>query len=165
MLGTIVNALAIIAGSTIGLLFKGGIGQSYKDTIVNAVALVVFLIGVMNAVKTEELLLMIGCLAIGSILGEWLKIEDRLGSLGTILENRFAKSSGNIAKGFVTASLLFCVGSMAIVGSIESGLTGNHETLFAKSILDGIMAIFFASTLGVGGCVFRSGGFCIPGSF
>jgi uncharacterized membrane protein YqgA involved in biofilm formation len=95
--------------------------------------------------------LVIFSLVIGSIFGEFLKIEDRLESLGKQLENRFSKAgNGGIAKGFVVASLVYCVGSMAIVGSMESGLTGNHQTLFAKSALDGLSSIIFASIFGIG---------------
>jgi uncharacterized membrane protein YqgA involved in biofilm formation len=83
-------------------------------------------------------------------LGEWLRIEDRLERLGKILEAQFSKSGDGIAKGFVTASLIFCVGAMAIVGALESGLAGNHQTLFAKSTIDGITSIVFASTMGLG---------------
>ncbi len=150
MLGTIVNAAAIIAGSLLGLLFKGGIPESYNRTIFKSIGLAVVLIGLLNAVKTEQLLLLIFSLALGSLLGEMLKIEDGLEKLGQWLENRFAKSEGAIAQGFVTSSLLFCVGAMAIVGSLESGLSGNHQTLFAKSVLDGISSIILASSMGIG---------------
>ena len=89
-------------------------------------------------------------LVIGSLMGEFLKIENRLEDLGKRLESKFTKAGDGVAKGFVVASLVFCVGSMAIVGSMESGLTGNHQTLFAKSALDGLSSIIFASTLGIG---------------
>ena len=116
-----------------------------------AISLAVILIGLKMAFKTDAILLVIFSLAIGSILGEFLKIEDRLENMGKRLETRLAKAGhGGIAKGFVVASLVFCVGSMAIVGSMESGLTGNHQTLFAKSALDGLTSIIFSSTLGVG---------------
>jgi uncharacterized membrane protein YqgA involved in biofilm formation len=96
------------------------------------------------------MLLLIFSLAIGSLLGEMMKIETGLENLGNWLESRFAASGGNISRGFVTSSLLFCVGAMAIVGSLESGLSGNHQTLLAKSVLDGISSIVFASTMGLG---------------
>lgn len=150
MLGTLVNTAAIIAGSLLGLLLKGGIPESYNKTIMKAVALAVVLIGVLNAIKTEQLLLVIFSMAIGSLLGEILKIEDALEKLGLLLEQRFAGSGGAVAEGFVTSSLLFCVGAMAIVGSLESGLSGNHQTLFAKSVLDGISSIVLASSMGIG---------------
>lgn len=150
MWGTIVNALAIIAGSLVGILFRGGIPDKYNETVMKGIGLSVVLIGIMGGLKTQDLVLVIFSLAIGSILGEMLRIEDNLESLGNWLENKMGGKEGGIAKGFVAASLLFCVGSMAIVGSLESGLTGNHQTLYAKSVLDGITSIVFTSTLGIG---------------
>lgn len=150
MLGTIVNALAIVAGTALGLILKSGIRENYRETIVNALALSVLLIGMMGAIKTQNILLLIFCLVLGSFLGEALKIEDRLNGLGLWIERRTSSTDGSVAKAFVTASLVFCVGSMAIVGSIESGLTGNHQTLFAKSLLDGVCSIFLSASLGFG---------------
>jgi len=151
MLGTIVNTLAIIVGSLLGIVFKGGIPKKYQVTIMQAISLAVILIGLKMAFKTDAILLVIFSLVIGSILGEFLKIEARLETLGKQLEAKFSKAgNGGIAKGFVVASLVFCVGSMAIVGSMESGLTGNHQTLFAKSALDGLSSIIFSSIFGIG---------------
>lgn len=150
MLGTIVNTLTIIAGSLIGLLFRGGIPEKYSRTMMQAIGLAVVLIGVKTALKTDALLMVILSLAIGSMLGEFLRIEDRLEQFGHWIGSRVSKDSGEIARGFVSASLLFCVGAMAIVGAMESGLSGNHQTLFAKSVLDGISSVVFASTLGIG---------------
>jgi len=150
MLGTIVNALAIVAGTALGLILKSGIRDNYRETIMNAIGLSVLLIGMIGAIKTNNLLLLIFSLAIGSVIGEALKIEDRLAGLGRLIESKTSSTDGSVAKAFVTASLVFCVGSMAIVGSIESGLTGNHQTLFAKAVLDGIVSIFLSSTLGFG---------------
>lgn len=156
MLGTIVNTAAIIAGGLLGLLFRGGIPESYNRTVLKSIGLAVVLIGILNAVKTQQLLLVIFSMAGGSLLGEMLRIEHHLERLGAWLEHRFAGSGNKISEGFVNASLLFCVGAMAIVGSLESGLTGNHQTLLAKSILDGIAAVIMASTLGLG-VVFSAG--------
>ena len=150
MLGTIVNTVSIIAGSLIGLLFKGGISEKYNRTLMQAIGLAVVLIGVKTALKTDAILIVILSLAIGGILGELLGLEERLELLGNWIGKRLSKDSTGIARGFVSASLLFCVGAMAIVGSMESGLAGDHQTLFAKSILDGISSVFFASTLGIG---------------
>lgn len=150
MLGTIVNSGAIIAGSLVGLIFKGRIKENYTETIMKGLALCVMLIGLMNAMKVDNMLLLIFSIVIGCVLGEAMNIEGKLEDLGHALERKFEGSDHSIAKGFVTASLLFCVGSMAIIGSIESGLTGNHQTLFAKSILDGITSIIFSTTLGLG---------------
>ena len=128
MIGTIVNALAIVAGSIIGLLCRGGIPPAYNQTVMQAIGLAVILIGFKSALKADDLLLVIFSLAIGSVLGEGLKIELRLERLGQWLQRRMALAGDGIAKGFVSASLLFCVGSMAIVGPLESGLSGNHQT-------------------------------------
>ncbi|MFP4031995.1 MAG: DUF554 domain-containing protein [Desulfococcaceae bacterium] len=156
MFGTFVNALAIVAGSLIGLLLRGGIPRGYAETVMQAVGLAVILIGLKGAMSSDALLLVIGCLAAGSLLGEAMAIEARLERLGSWMERRFARNGDGISQGFVAASLLFCVGSMAIVGSLESGLTGNHQTLFAKSVLDGVSSVIFASTMGLG-VVFSAG--------
>ena len=150
MLGTIVNAVAIIAGSLLGLLFRGGIPKKFTVTMMQAISLAVLLIGFKMALKTDAILLVIFSLVIGSLMGEFINIESRLERLGKRLETRFSKPGSGIAKGFVVASLVFCVGSMAIVGALESGLSGNHQTLFAKSALDGLFSIIFASSFGIG---------------
>lgn len=150
MLGTIVNTGAIIAGGLIGLLLKGGIKEKYSSTIMQGVGLSVIMIGLQSALEAEDVLVVIFSLAGGGIIGEWLGIEIHLENLGRRLEKRFSASGGDFAKGFVSTSLIFCVGSMAIVGSLESGLNHNHQILFAKSVLDGITATIFASTFGVG---------------
>lgn len=150
MLGTIVNTGAIILGGLLGVLLRKGIPSNYKVTIMQGIGLSVLVIGLMGAFKTENTLLVVISIVLGSIIGEKVKIEDRLEKLGIWLENKVGKGKGSVAKGFVTASLIYCIGAMAIVGSLESGLTGNHETLFIKSLLDGISAIIFSSTLGIG---------------
>ena len=153
MLGTIVNAAAIIAGSLIGLLFSKGIPDNYKEIVMGGVGLSVILIGIKSALVSDNLIIVILSVILGALIGEFLKIETRLESLGKYLESKVAARSSDtssFARGFVTASLVFCVGSMAIVGSLESGLTGNHQTLFAKSILDGVTSIIFASAMGLG---------------
>ena len=150
MLGTIVNTVAIIIGSLIGLLLKGGIPEKYSRIMMHAIGLAVILIGIKTALKTDEILIVIVSMAVGSALGELIRIDERLEKMGNWLGGFFSEESSSIAKGFVMTSLLYCVGAMAIVGALESGLTGNHQTLFAKSILDGIGSILFASTLGIG---------------
>lgn len=150
MLGTIVNTLAIIAGGLCGILLRKGIPDGHKKTIMQGLGLSVFVIGLSGTFKSQNILLMITCIVLGSIIGEALAIENKLEDMGKWLEKRFSKGEGTIAKGFVTASLIYCVGAMAIVGSLESGLTGIHDTLYAKSLIDGISAIIFASTLGIG---------------
>lgn len=153
MLGTIVNALAIVGGSLLGLLFSKGIPDNYKQIILSGVGLSVILIGIKSALVSDNLMVIIFSVIVGALLGEGLKIEKKLETFGAYLESKVvAKSSDSksFARGFVTASLVFCVGSMAIVGSLESGLTGNHQTLFAKSVLDGVTSIIFASAMGLG---------------
>jgi uncharacterized membrane protein YqgA involved in biofilm formation len=153
MLGTLANTLAILAGSLLGLLFSRGIAERYKEIILSGVGLSVVLIGIKSALVSNDVLVVIFSVILGALLGEWLAIETQLQAFGLFIESKVtAKSSDSksFAKGFVTASLVFCVGSMAIVGSLESGLTGNHQTLFAKSVLDGVTSIIFASSLGLG---------------
>jgi uncharacterized membrane protein YqgA involved in biofilm formation len=133
MLGTIVNTMAIIAGSFVGLIFSRFIPTKMTDSLIHAVAFAVILIGLKMAWKTEAFIVVICSLTFGTIIGELGRIEDRVNNLGNWLEERFAKTGSSISKGFVTTSLLYCVGSMAIVGALESGLTGNHDTLFAKA--------------------------------
>lgn len=150
MLGTLVNVAAIIAGSLVGLIFKGRISEKYNQPIIQAVSLGVILIGLKNAFKCDDFILIIISLALGTLVGELCKIEYRLENFGIWIEKKFSKKGGSFAEGFVTTSLLYCVGAMAIVGSLESGLTGNHHTLFAKSTLDGLGSVIFSSTMGMG---------------
>ncbi|NLW22636.1 MAG: DUF554 domain-containing protein [Tissierellia bacterium] len=150
MLGTIVNAVTIIFGSLLGVLIRKGIKDEYKKTVMDGVGLTVIIIGLMGAIKTENTILVIISIVLGSIVGEALAIEDKLNNIGEKLEGKFGKGDSDFSKGFVTASLVFCIGAMAIVGSLESGLMGDHSTLFAKSILDGISSVIFSSTLGIG---------------
>ena len=152
MLGTIVNSLAIVIGSFIGLFLRESINEKVSNTIMNGLALCVIYIGISGALKGDTTIVMIISIVIGAIIGEFIDIDKKLENLGEIIEKRFNKNDGNIsiAHGFVTATLLFCIGAMAIVGSLESGLNNNHSTLYAKSILDGISSIIFASTLGIG---------------
>ena len=150
MLGTLVNTMAIIGGSLVGLIFRRFIPAKITDTLIHAVAFAVILIGLKMAWKTDAFIMVICSLSFGTIIGELIRIEDRVNNLGKWLEERFAKTGSSISKGFVTTSLLYCVGSMAIVGALESGLTGNHDTLFAKSVLDGLGSIIFAASMGLG---------------
>lgn len=150
MLGTIVNVATILIGTLLGIIIKSGIKESYKETIMNGISLSVILIGIMGGIGSNNIILVIGSLVIGSIIGESLDIDKKLDHLGLNMERRFGKGDSNFSKGFVTASLVYVIGAMAIVGPLEAGLSGNYETLFAKSALDGISAILFASTLGIG---------------
>lgn len=149
MFGTIVNALAICVGTFFGVVLRSGIPDKYKETSVAALGLAIVLIGLKGAWETNNALILIAALVLGGIIGEALGIEQRLHRFGQKAE-RYLGKSGNVGEAFVTATLVYCVGAMAIMGSLQSGLSGNHETLLAKSLLDGISSIFFASTLGVG---------------
>ena len=153
MLGTFVNCLAIVAGVVVGLFFKNGIPDRYNQTVMQAVALSVMLVGIKSALGCDDLLVIIISLAAGALIGEFIGIEAYLKRVGDFMERKMSKASAGpstISTGFVTASLLYCIGSMAIVGSLESGLTGNHSTLFAKSCLDGITAVILTASLGFG---------------
>lgn len=150
MLGTIVNAAAIIAGALLGNFLKGGLRSNVKEIVMQGVSLTVILIGLSMALETQNVLVVTLSTVTGGILGELLKIEERLNNFGRRLEKRFSTGDGTFTRGFVTASLVFCVGAMAIMGSLESGLTGRHTTLFVKSILDGVTSVVFASSMGVG---------------
>ncbi|MDK2932522.1 MAG: uncharacterized protein PWP27_332 [Clostridiales bacterium] len=152
MLGTIVNAVAVIGGGWIGATVGGRIKDKYKDTIMQGVGLSVVVIGLSMALKGQMVLLMIFSLVIGGIIGEYIDIEVRLDKFGKWVQNllhRDGKAS-TFAEGFVIASLVYCVGSMAIVGAIEDGIRHNPDILYAKSVLDGVSSIIFASTLGFG---------------
>lgn len=150
MLGTLVNAFAIMFGGTIGTLFSKKLSERYSEIILQAIALSVLLLGLLNAFETKNVLLLIVAMALGSLIGEWINIEDKLNKLGHRIQDAFGHSNGKIAEGFVMATLVYCVGSMAILGAIESGISNDHTTLFAKSILDGVSSLVFASTLGIG---------------
>jgi uncharacterized membrane protein YqgA involved in biofilm formation len=151
MLGTIVNSLSILVGGFIGSIFKNKISSAYNETIMKALGLSVILIGLKGALEVNNILLLIICLTLGTLIGEIMKIEKGIENIGTWLEKKFSNQKG-LAKGFVTASLVYCIGAMAIMGSLESGLTNTHTILYAKSLLDGISAIIFSSSLGIGVC-------------
>lgn len=150
MLGTIVNVATIVIGTLLGIIIKTGIKDAYKETIMNGISLAVILIGIMGGIESDNIIIVIASLVIGSIIGEALDIDKKLDHLGLKMEKRFGKGDSNFSKGFITASLVYVIGAMAIVGPLEAGLSGNYETLFAKSMLDGISAILFASSLGIG---------------
>lgn len=149
MLGTIINVAAIILGGIIGLLFKKGLPQRLSDTITQGLGFGVMIIGISMALKTQSIIIMLVSLLFGAILGELINIEKQLTRLGDTLESKIKGSDNNFSQGFVSASLLFCTGSMAIMGAIESGLTGTYSILLSKSLLDGIFSIIFASTMGI----------------
>ncbi len=162
-LGTLINVGAILLGGFIGLFVKKGLNEKLMDSVMKAIGVAVMFVGISGAltgllkiteggkIETSGTMLMIISLILGTFIGELLKIEDRLENVGEKLKKAVkAKDSRSFVEGFVTTTLIFCVGAMAIVGSLEDGLTGNFSMLAAKSVLDGIMAIIVASTMGVG---------------
>lgn len=166
MIATIVNCITIIAGSSLGLLLKKFISERISNTVMNGVAICVMYIGISGIFKSEDTLMIVVSVALGGFIGSFIDIDKYLNKLGFFLEKRVKVSDEktSVAKGFVSASLLFCVGAMAIIGSFNSGLNGNHEILFTKSVIDGVSAIILASTLGIGvmfsaGIVFAVQGF------
>ena len=150
MLGTIANVVAIVLGGIAGTVIKKGVPPKIAGTVVKGLALAVLLVGVENALKVNNLLLVMLSMVVGGIAGELWDVDQRLKNFGDAIERKCKGKGGKVSDGFVTGTLLYCVGAMAIVGSLESGLSGNHQILFAKAVLDGIMSLIFASTLGIG---------------
>ena len=153
MIGTLINCAAIIAGSLVGLLLRRGMKDSISKTVMQGVGMSVILIGVTGAIETQNTLLVILSMVIGGALGAWIDIDSRMNRLGAGAQRKLTKgddANNTFAKGFVTASLVYCVGAMAVVGALDSGIRGDHSTLIAKAALDGITAIIFTSSLGIG---------------
>src|SRR5215208_4446139 len=154
MTGTLLNIAAVLIGGIIGLIFGSRIPEKLKETSIAAMGLFVAAMGLQMFLKTENPLIVLGALLIGTLLGEWWKIEEGLQNLGKFLEQRFSREgeegSNKFVRGFLTASLLFCVGPLTILGSIQDGLTGDYNLLAVKSVLAGFASLAFASTLGVG---------------
>ncbi|HEY58917.1 MAG TPA: DUF554 domain-containing protein [Anaerolineae bacterium] len=157
MTGTIINVVTVLVGGTLGLLFGARLPERVRETVVGALGLFTVALGLQMFLKSENAILVLGSLLIGGILGEWWRIETRLSRLGSWLEQRFTPGEAaadpkgsRFVRGFLTASLLFCVGPMAILGSIQDGLTGDYSLLAVKSVMDGFAALAFASTFGPG---------------
>ena len=159
MSGTFINVAAILIGGCLGLLFGGRLPERLKSTMIAGMGLFTAVTGIKMFLETQNSLIVLGSLVIGALLGEWWKIEDGLQRLGEVLEKRFNRSDsesgrfapyGDFVRGFMTASLLFCIGPIAILGSIQAGMNGDISLLVIKSVLDGFAAMAFASTLGVG---------------
>lgn len=152
MLATVINAVLILIGSALGMLFKNRIPARFNTILTHALGLCVLGIGIVSAIGTENTLCVIVCMVLGTILGEALRIEDRLDGAGELLRKRLAGGGdgSRFTEGFVTASVLFCVGSMAIMGSMEAGIQGKYDILISKGVIDGVTAITFASAMGIG---------------
>ena len=160
--GTIVNIVLVIVGSLLGLLLKKAIPERLKISLTQALALATMTIGLTGiitaccsagekgALKSDYIILMVLSLAIGTFIGELINIEKKLDDMGSFFQKKFSHDSSTFAEGFITASLVFCVGSMAILGSLNDGILHDPTILVTKSLLDMIMAMVFASTLGIG---------------
>ncbi len=151
LLGTIVNVICIAVGSFVGM-FLTKIPEKIKETIMQGISLTVILIGMQMAFETDSIIIILLSILTGAIIGELLKLEQRLDTFGYWVASKFTNETNgtNVGQAFVTASLLFGVGAMSILGSLDSGLRGDHEVLFTKSILDGFTSFILASTLGLG---------------
>jgi len=148
--GTLVNAAGIVCGSIIGLLLKKNVPEKYQETVMHGLALSVGLIGLQMALKTQNILIVIVSIVIGGLIGEFVDIDNCLTKIGDWLTRRMENKYGSVGEGFITGSLVFCVGAMAIVGSIQDGLTGDASTLYAKAMLDAVASVVFASAMGIG---------------
>ncbi len=156
MIAVLVNTVAVLAGSIIGILFRNRLKESLRNSVMKALGLCTLLIGVMSAVETQELLGVIVCMVLGTLLGELLRIDDRIENAGDAIKGKLLKGrpggSGmeSFTDGFVSASILFCIGSMTIVGSLEAGIRQNYSILFAKSTMDFISSMAFGAAMGYG---------------
>ena len=154
MTGTYINIAAILVGSAIGLLFGARLSDHLKNTVIAGMGLFTSAVGMQMFLKTENALIVLGALIFGAILGEWWGVEDAIQKLGAWLEKKFMGgsegTSSKFVRGFLTASVLYCTGPMAVLGAISDGLKGDYLTLSIKSVLDGFISVAFASTLGIG---------------
>ncbi len=150
MLGVWVNSIAVIIGGLVGTWLRGGIPDKYRNSINMGLALCVLVIGISGAIETQNMMLVILSIVIGTAIGEAIGIEHHLDRIGNWAQDRFSKGDSGFSQGFINATLLFCIGSMAVVGSMEAGLQNKPDTLLAKSALDGVSAVIFASSMGPG---------------
>ena len=152
MKGTIVNVIAILLGCSVGFILKSKFPEKIGKIVMQALGLASLLIGMQMALKTDNILLLIFSLTIGGIIGEVIGIEEGLEKFGERVKLKFksSNSSERFVEGFVTASLLYCVGSMAIMGALKEGLSGNPDILYTKSLLDGLTSIAFTAAMGLG---------------
>lgn len=147
---------AILGGSMLGLVLKRGFPQKWQETILQGVGLCILVIGLQMALQSKQIILVIVSIVLGTAVGEALDIDNYLTRFGNWVEAKVARHkqsstpAGSIGEGFIAASLIYCIGAMAIVGSIQDGLVGDHQILFAKSTLDGITAVIFTANLGIG---------------
>ena len=149
LIGTAVNALAIMAGSFIRLFWRN-ISENMKTTLIQGLSIAVIVLGIDMALESDNILIVVVSLALGAMLGEKWQIEEKMNRFGIWLETKTGAADGGIAKAFVTATLVYVVGAVGIVGALDSGLRGDHTVLYTKSLIDGIMSIFLTSALGIG---------------
>lgn len=153
MIATLVNCGVIIVGCIIGLFIKGGIPERFNKIIMNGLALCAMFIGFSGALEGNNTIITIVSMAVGALIGELIDIDKWLNKLGETIQKKLDKGNGKesrIAEGFVNASLLFCVGAMSIVGALQAGLAGNYDTIYAKTVLDGVSSIIFSASMGIG---------------
>lgn len=150
MLGVLANSGAVLVGGVVGLLFHGKINEKYTSALMAALALVSLGLGIIFVVGTADTLCLILCTAVGTLIGELIRIDDRVEALGALAEKKLSKSEGGFAQAFVSCSILFCVGSMAVMGSIEAGINGDNSILYAKAVLDLVASLAFGAGLGAG---------------
>jgi len=152
VLATVINVILVLVGSTIGILFKNLINEKLLSIITHALGLCVLGIGVSGMIGTKNMLCVIVCMVVGTVIGHIIDIEGRLERGGDLLRAKVSKgeSGSRFTESFVNASLLFCVGAMAITGSIEAGLNHNYEIIISKGVIDGVTSISFAAAMGVG---------------
>lgn len=152
MIATVINVALILLGSFLGLVFKNRISARFASGITFALGLCVLGIGISSMIGTADTLCVIVCMVIGTLIGELINIEKRMDSVGTFLRGRLIKGETNsrFVEGFVNCSVLFCVGAMAINGSMEAGMNGNYDILISKAVIDGVSSITFAAAMGVG---------------
>ena len=150
MKGTLVNVAAILAGAGLGLMLRLGISESCKRTILQAMGLAVLFIGIRMSLASQNSIIIVLSLAVGAVLGEMARLEERLDAFGIWLTELVGDRFGDIGKGFVTASLVYCIGAMAIVGSLQEGLTGDASIIYAKALIDGTVSVIFTASMGIG---------------
>ena len=152
MIATVVNALAVLVGSLVGLLLHAKIKESFKAIVYIGAGTTSLVIGIQMALNSSKIVYLALSLIIGGILGTWWRIEEGILSMGDALKRTFARrdSGTDFAFGFLNASVLFCVGAMALIGSFKAGAEGNYDLIFTKSVLDGFMAIVFTAAMGIG---------------
>lgn len=152
MIATIINVVLILLGSILGLLFKNRISTRFASGITFALGLCTMGIGITGMISTADTLCVIVCMVIGTLIGEGINIEGRMDGVGGLLQRKLLRKDENsrFVEGFVTASVLFCVGAMAINGAMEAGMNGNYDILISKSVMDGVTAITFSAAMGIG---------------